>query len=482
MQKSTKGRDLAFAVGDVFGGGSFNIVNFLYPAYIALQVGIPLALSGVIMFIARIWDAIIDPMIGQISDRTKGGGRFGKRRIYLLIGSPLIIVAMFLMFFPWAMESVAIKFVAVLISYMLFCFVQSMIMIPYYSLGCELTPDYNKRNKANTIRLGFSIFSSIICVVVPGMIATPGNGTSYMVMTLIFGSAFAITLLITALFAKEEKMSPPLKTKINFRELFMPLKLRPFRQFLCMQIATSFTMAVMSGLFFFYINYWLMASEFAKTLQGPFLGMIAAGIMFLVQIVALPFYLRMIKKVSKPAAYRLGALIWIISALVMFIVPKDMPMPWLILVLAAIIGFGISGPGLIPHTLLGDVADVGAVKFKQQMEGGFSGLQNLINQLSQALGMLVVMAAIGWAGFQESYYENGSQIIPAVQTDGAMLALRLFMSLTPLVLLSIAMFISTKYRVTQQVQAKSKTLIERRLNGENSAEFDAECTEFVNSL
>lgn len=480
MKKETK-RNLAFAVGDIFGGGSFNIINFLYPAYIALQVGIPLALSGVIMFIARIWDAVIDPMLGQISDRTKPG-RLGKRRIYILIGAPLVILTLFLTFFPWGFQSMGLKFAAVLISYMLFCTTQSLIMIPYYSLASEITSDYDRRTKANTLRLGFSIFSSIVCVAVPGMLVTPGDGASYIRMALIFGVCFAIPLLITALFAREDVFSPKVETKLKFKDLIQPLKLRPFRQYLGMHIATSFTMAVLSGLFFFYINYWVMAGEFAKTGSSPMIGMIAAGIMFATQIVALPFYLNRIKKSTKSAAYRLGSVIWIVTALALLFIPKDLPQIWLLLAFAAAIGFGVCGPGLVPHTMLGDVVNVGAVKFKQPLEGAFSGLQNFISQLSQALGMLIVMAAIGWAGFKESSYENGVQIIPLTQTDGAMLALRLFMSLTPLLVMGAGILISTRYRVTKQAQEKAQELYERIASESPSEKLDKDCADFLASM
>ncbi len=62
---------LAFAVGDVFGGGSFNIINFLYPGFLALAVGLPAELAGVVILLARIFDAVSDPVMGFFSDKLK---------------------------------------------------------------------------------------------------------------------------------------------------------------------------------------------------------------------------------------------------------------------------------------------------------------------------------------------------------------------------------------------------------------------------
>ncbi len=73
----------------------------------------------------------------------------------------------------------------------------------------------------------------------------------------------------------------------------------------------------MSGLFFFYINFYIV-KDLTASGGSSMVGMIAAALMFLTQIVALPVYLKMIKKYSKAFTYRFGAFIWIIAALGLF--------------------------------------------------------------------------------------------------------------------------------------------------------------------
>ncbi len=114
MKKRDLFRKLAFASADIFGGGSFNIINFLYPGFLALTVGISPYWSGFIILVARIFDAIVDPLIGWLSDRTQS--RFGKRRIYLIVCSPLIAGAMFLLFYPFNFPDMALRIIAVLLS------------------------------------------------------------------------------------------------------------------------------------------------------------------------------------------------------------------------------------------------------------------------------------------------------------------------------------------------------------------------------
>lgn len=204
-QKVSLKNKLAFACGDIFGGGSFNIINFLFVPFLTLTVGIPMYWVSVIMLISKVWDGIIDPFIGKISD-GKQPGRFGKRRFFMLVCAPILIVATILLFFPWNLvtTSVPLKIVLVILVYLIYATTQSFILIPYYSLGSEMSGDFIERTKVNSVRLGFSIFSSIVCVAVPGMIAAPEKGAqSYIVMAAIFGGIFCIAVLITALFARE---------------------------------------------------------------------------------------------------------------------------------------------------------------------------------------------------------------------------------------------------------------------------------------
>jgi len=455
MKKNNLARKLAFASADLFGGGSFNIINFLYPGFLALVVGIDPFWAGFIMLTARIFDAVIDPLIGWFSDRTNS--RFGKRRIYLIVCSPLIVAAMFLLFFPFNFPNMALRIISVLLSYLVFVAVQSTIMIPYYSLSSEISSDYQDRASFNSYRLGFSIFASIICVAVPGLIvkAFPDQRLGYQIMSLSFGLFFGASILMSGLFAKEEIHSPIIKQPLSLKALVEPLSLRPFRQYLIMFLMVQISMAVMSGLFFFYIDFYVV-KDITATGQTNVVGLIGAALMFLTQIVALPVYLKMIEKKSKAFTYRFGSFIWMASAALLLLIPANVA-PWVIYILAVVMGFGISAPGLIPHTMFGDVVDAGQLKFKKRLEGNMSGFTNLMNQIAQALGLSFVMFVLGLAGFTE---QDLTQPPITAQPDSALLAIRLCMALTPIIMLGIGAFISYKYKIDAKRQRAIKTTIE----------------------
>lgn len=447
MKKIPLRRKLAFASADIFGGGSFNIINFLFPGFLALTVGINPFWISFIMLVARGWDSITDPVMGYISDHTKS--RFGKRRIYLLISAPLVLVGMFFLFFPYSFSSEFLRVVAVLVSYLVFTTIQTSIMIPYYSLSSEISSDYHERASFNSYRLGFSIFSSIICVAVPGIIVAsfPDSGTGYQVMSLIFGTLFGLSVLMTGLFVREEISTPIVSTKFSVKEMAKPLSLKPFRQYLGMFLVLQMSMAIMSGLFFFYVDFYITKSITASG-NTTMVGMIAAALMFSMQIVALPVYLKIIATKGKTFAYRMGALIWIVAGVALLFIPANVN-PVVIYLLGAFMGFGISGPGLVPHTMYGDVVDAGQIKFKDRLDGQMSGFTNFINKVAQALGLALVMFIIGLAGFQS---QDLTQPPIVSQPNSAMLAIRIIMAATPLIFMGIGILISYKYKIDAKKQ------------------------------
>jgi len=455
-QKLSMRRILAFASADIFGGGSFNITNFLYPGYIALAVGLPARTAGFIMMAVGIFDAVTDPIMGFFSDKMRV--RFGTRRGGLLISAPLIVISLCMAFYPYTNPDTTIRFWTVLMSYIFFTAVQTTVMIPYFSLSSEMTDDYTERARMTTVRLGFSIFSSIICVAIPGIIVSAFDGNSgYIVMSLTFGVLFMICVGITGLFAKEG-IPPPTKTEpFIIGDFLRPFKVKSFRQYLWMFLCCQMTMAIMSALFFFYVDFYFCAETTAAG-EGNLVGMLGAAIMFSMQIVALPVYMKIIKKVGKTAVYILGSAIWIISAPILLLIPPDTN-PVYLYILAAVMGFGISGPGLIPHAIFGDVVDVGHLQFGTRVAGAFSGIANFVNKISQAIGLAVVMGIIGLAGFVEQDITEGAARVVS-QPYSARMAIVLLMSFAPLVFMSFGCYICTRYKLNKDKHAQVLAALE----------------------
>jgi oligogalacturonide transporter len=449
---------LVFASADILGGGSFNIINFLYPGFLALTLGLNAFWVAFVILAARIWDAVIDPLIGYLSDRTKS--RWGKRRVYMIFSSPLLLVGFYFLFFPYNFDQLSLRIVAALVSYLVFITIQSTAMVPYYSLSSEISSDYEKRGSFNAVRLGFSIFASILCVAIPPLLidSFSDSRVGFQVMAVSFGMLFFITTLITGLFAKEEIVTPIVKEKFSVKALIRPLKIKSYRQYLYLFLVVQMAMAIMSGLFFFYIDFYILRDT-TMAMESSMVGLIAAALMFSMQIVALPFFMWIMKKRGKSAVYRIGAVIWIIAGLGLFFIPMNAN-PILIYLLGAVMGFGISGPGLAPHAMFGDVVDAGQLIMGERLDGQMGGFTNFVNQISQAIGIALAMFIIGLAGFIENDLTTAGGVYE--QPFSALWAIRIIMAFTPLVLMTIGILVSYTYKITAKRQTQMIEAIENQ--------------------
>src|SRR5690554_4876343 len=85
-------RKLGYACGDIYGGGAFLIFSMLYMNFLVIVEGLPVFLATFVIFAGKLWDAVTDPIVGNLSDKTRS--RYGRRRIYFLAG----IIPVFLSF------------------------------------------------------------------------------------------------------------------------------------------------------------------------------------------------------------------------------------------------------------------------------------------------------------------------------------------------------------------------------------------------
>ena len=535
--KVSLGNKLAFASADIFGGGSFNIINFLSTPFLTLVVGIPMIYLTPILLLTKIWDGLIDPFIGKITD-GKQPGKFGKRRYFMLICAPLVLLGLVLLFFPWNLvtDSVALKCVFVVLVYMLYATAQSFVLIPYYSHASEMTDDFTERNRTNAVRLAFSIISSTICVAVPGMIASPDkgdNGVCYLVMAAIFGTIFTVSILVTALFSREQIVTPAVKNKLRLKDFVRPLKVKTYRQYLGMQMCTSMAMAMMSSFFFTLCDFYLRKESYRMVTElgvSRFpIATVAAALMFVAQAIALPIYLKIIKAKSKRFAYLTGAYIWIAVAAICMFLPGESGTPitnqlgnisainagtpdWALMAIGLALGLGIGGTVFVPHSSFGDVCDVGELYFGERTEGAFSGLTNFLNTTAQAIGLAIPPMVIGLAGYVETQYVtqaeyenlknlgqivvngqtysmemfkatlgNGNvQLLPLTQSDSAQLAIRICFAVLPIVIMVVGCLIAFRYKLTKDLQQKIVAANAR--TDKDSEEFKQLREELLNQL
>lgn len=139
------------------------LVVYLAPFY-ASEMGLELAAVGGIFFLARMFDAVSDPLIGNLSDRTRS--RFGKRKPWIAIGTPLLMVSMYFFFQP--PPGVTLTYLAVVA--VVFYLSITVVQIPYLSWGAELSRDYNERTRINGFREAGTMIGVLMVAAIPLLI------------------------------------------------------------------------------------------------------------------------------------------------------------------------------------------------------------------------------------------------------------------------------------------------------------------------
>jgi GPH family glycoside/pentoside/hexuronide:cation symporter len=161
--KLTLGTKFKYGLADLGFALITSAMQFFLLFYYTDVAGIDPALAGLALMIGKLtWDAINDPLFGYWSDRTRS--RFGRRRIYMLIGAvPLGFAAWIMFSLPKGLTGVP-AFLAVLLSFWLVDSFHTMTNTPYSALTPEMTRDYDERASLTSIRMIFSVLGYILGV------------------------------------------------------------------------------------------------------------------------------------------------------------------------------------------------------------------------------------------------------------------------------------------------------------------------------
>ncbi len=447
---------IGYGLGDIYGGGSGVVVSFYYLIFLTDVVRIAPALAGTVILISKIYDSITDPFEGLLADRTRT--RLGRRRPYLLAGIPLIFLSFVALFYPFSMESETTRFVMVILSYLFFSTVVSIVMLNYNALHSEITLDYHERSSLSSVRIFFSTMASIVAALVPLEIvkAFPDVHTGYIVMGLAMGVFFALPFIATVTAVKErpEFQNPP--KPFHWKTAFLePFKNRTFLYTLAMYLFAFVAIDTVSTIVAYFVKYYLLRSAEVSFVNGTLL---------VAQVVSLPFYIALSRRTSKIRGYIIGLIIWVAAMIVSFLLSPTNGAAW-VYVFAAIVGLGTGGIVVMIYAIFPDIPDVDELRSGERREGIYSALVTFIRKFSSALAIFAVSNAIGWAGYVrpvQQTIDGATKLIDQPQSETFLLVLRLIFMLFPIILLAFALFFALKFPLTPDLHRRLNVLLSKQ--------------------
>lgn len=461
---STKTKIL-FGLGDIYGGGGFQLIGFLYAIFLSDTVGLNMNLIPIVVLIGKIWDASIDPVMGRITDNTKT--RWGRRRPYFLFGSVGVVLSYVFLFSFIPSDSQMFLLGYALVGYLTFSTVWSSIMVPYFAFNSEITLDYNERTRVVSFRMFFSLVGSLLAAALPMLIihSFSSSRQGYLVMSLAFGVLFGLSVLSVFFSAKETKRTDLHPENIGFFQSFVNvLKISSFRKYIGMFIFGMMGVDIVSMAMAYYTRYYLRADGVLSTFLT---------VALVTQLVMLPFWSFIAKKFSKKTVYLSGALIWCVMGIILVTMPKGMTVP-VILLLIIFISSGMGAVMFIPHCILGDITDIGEFAYGKRQEGAFAGYASFIRQLSGGISLALATGLLGLVGYitPPDGTVNFTEVYqpPIVETT-----IKILISVVPVVMVLIGSWFAVRYHVTRENHNKIITHLNHiREGGEGTMSAEEE--------
>ena len=225
-----------------------------------------------------------------------------------------------------------------------------------------------------------------------------------------------------------------------------------------MYSAAFMCMDILSALAVYYaLDVWGGTTLFDK----PFTSMYVIAPLMGGAVAMFPVCRYVMDKKSKQFAFRMGLPAYILGGIMLGVMSPDWAPTALVPVFALIMGLGFGGAQMMPWIIFPDTVDVAELKLGHRPTGIFSGMMTLARKLAGALGVFVAASGIQAFGYKETPIDAER----IVQTSNALLGVRIVLSSAVVILISIALFASFKYKVNNKKLDRIKYFNQLRRDG-----------------
>jgi len=430
-------------LGDIISSQFFQFLIFIF-YYVV--VGLNLLYLGVGFIIWSIWNAINDPLLGALSDRTQT--KWGKRKPWIILG---IIPTAILLVVVWmpplgSQEAILIHF---LVSVMLFDLFFTMYSLNQVSLFPEMFQDLEQRAKSNTIIQFIGVFGLIIAILLPSLFIPvyrdPNNFMNYRYAGLFMAILFVIIAGLFVKFGIKERKEFSKDSESSpsfFASLKFSMKNKSFRKYVVANFAVFYVFGMLPVISPLYLSFVLEIDS--SLMQSLLLG---------VAILSAGFFMLFWRFISMKYGVKVGH----ISAMLSFILTL-LPFMFITEIIGAFIAYALVGMGLagalfFRAVTISSIIDEDELVTGVRREGGYYGINALIIRLST----IAIIVSIGFVfGSMELAVFDPSQM-----TGLNLLALRSLIFIYPTIALCIGILSMSRFPINKaRYEEIRKELIE----------------------
>lgn len=468
-QSATSSNKVPFGQKVAFGLGM--LANQMFPAALGIfmvvlvqDLGFPGWMWGILFFLPRIYDSIIDPIMGFITDNTRSV--WGRRRHYVFAGAIVMGISFVAMWQLSRDNSVAYNFTYFLIWSIGFYTGLTIFSVPYVAMGYEMSDDFHERTNIMAVAQWIGQWAWVIAPWFWVVMYDPkwfvNADTATRTLSIWVGIGCMILAMIPAFFIKSKSTKDdnsliPLSLKniggglkeilMSFKEAF---RSAPFRK-LCFSTFLIFNaFNTVASFSFFIIVYYLFNGDAGAAGWWPTLfGSVGA---LVTTFAVIPTVAWMSKKMGKKNAFMLSQGISVIGYVLFWFlfVPGK---PYMFFFALPFFSFGIGGLFTLMMSMTADVCDLDELNTGKRREGIFGAIYWWMVKFGFAIAGLLSGAIMSLVGFVPD---------AATQSEGAVTGLRLFFSAVPILGTLGAMWIMRNYDVTEERANEIRAAIKRK--------------------
>ena len=439
---------IGYGFGDMASSMFWKVFSYYLPFFYANVFGISLIDTGVLLLVTRIWDAVSDPMMGIVADRTKT--RWGKYRPYLLwVAAPFSICGILLFTTPdWGYGA---KLVWAYVTYILMMTVYTGINVPYGAMLGVMTDDSQEKTVFSSFRMFFAYGGSFIalfawdplCSLFRDSMGMSLQGSWQSAMIVIAVCCFILFVLCFKL--TREKLATVSSASLG-KDLKALVTNKPWWLLngasLCFNLFNTVRGATVAFFFADIIGGEQHIVVFALSIlfySGLFLGVGEVA-----NMVGVALAVPVTKKMGKKPTFIMVDLLLVVFSVVFFMCSPTSNAGLLVMLLLQVVISvltGIMSP--LVWSMYADVSDYSELKYKSASTGLIFSSASMAQKFGGAIGGAAVMWLLHGAGYVER--PEGVQTLDIVQPDSAINCLWMLMTFIPAAVALLSLIIVWLY-------------------------------------
>jgi Na+/melibiose symporter-like transporter len=420
---------LSYGVGSIGTGVYSTVPGLLLLFYLTDVLGVGAGLASLVLFVPKIWDAWLNPVVGTWSDRR------GSRRPFLLAGAIALPVLFVLLFSaPDLGEGRTALYVGVVYTLAMSAF--AFFQIPYISMPAEMTDDYHERTRLMSVRMvlltvGILLGGALAPAISGGK---QGGRHGYSVMAVVIGVLLAAAML-TCWRGTAGARTAPAATgdRVTLRAQARVIGANP--GFVALVLAYSVQAIAISAM--------LAGAPYVATYLLGDSGLAAVLFVFLVApaAVVMPLWRRLSLRRGKLPCYAAASVLFgAVAATLAFGRVEPRPLVYL---QVALLGVGYAGMQLFPYAMLPDAVTADPRSASEARAGIYTGVWQAVETIGYAVGPALYGAALAITGFVSSSADQR-----VAQPGSALTGVALAFSLLPAALVLLSLPLLRRYAAT----------------------------------